>query len=90
MSRAAKPGLIRKLRAFTTLDKLPKAEGAHQGFFELKNAGTPAQPQVQQASVQAPAPAPADAPHAPPAGSPSAADTNTDIGQGKSTAPARA
>jgi hypothetical protein len=79
-----------EIQGLTTLDKLPKAEGAHQGFFELKDAGTPAQPQVQQASVQAPAPAPADAPHAPPAGSPSAADTNTDIGQGKSTAPARA
>lgn len=79
-------------QGLTTLDKLPKAEGAHQGFFALADTGTPAQPQVQQASVQAPAPADAPpapaAPPAPPAGSPSAADTNTGIGQGRSTAPA--
>ncbi len=75
-------------QGLTTLDKLPKADGPHQGFFALNDGGTPASPQTQQASVQAPAPAPADQPPTPPTGSPSAADTNTGIDQSRSTAPA--
>lgn len=75
-------------QGLTTLDKLPKADGPHQGFFALNDGGTPVSPQTQQASVQAPAPAPADQPPTPPTGSPSAADTNTGIGQSRSTAPA--
>ncbi|MFV8239131.1 hypothetical protein [Mycobacteroides chelonae] len=88
MSRAAKPGPTRETQGLTTLDKLPKADGPHQGFFALNDGGTPVSPQIQQASVQAPAPAPADQPPTPPTASPSAADTNTGIGQSRSTAPA--